>query len=195
MIGQGRKTRQIANASQQFASVLDQNNPAWQAEQKFNKLLQTVRDHSLDEQFSMRKQRAYLFDEQSDLSKCTKEVVLCKKRVAIQARLRRGKFADRPYYKTERERLEAEEKERTQVRSNVNFEEALKDHKQKYHISECETLDRTYPACKSQVKAPTQLEPFMKIAKDKIWPRLDNKPNSLNVVRNSVKTVESIHDV
>ena len=63
------------------------------------------------------------------------------------------------YYRTERERLEAEKKEdEARERSQtVDFEKILKDYPKRFEVARALLTERTFPACKSTVKAPVEM--------------------------------------
>ena len=89
----------------------------------------------------------------------------------IQQKLRRGRFRHERYYRMESERLAAEREAQEAVyRDQINFE-SLADYPSKFKVAHCLTNERTFPACKSSVKAPTQLESFVDIEKARINPR------------------------
>ena len=56
----------------------------------------------------------------------------------------------------------------------MNFEERLSNYPSKFKVANCLSNERTFPACKSTIKASTQLESFIAIEKDRINPRAKN---------------------
>ena len=139
----------------------------------------------------MRKQRAFLLEDPGNISPTQKssEAMLERRKIqTIQSRLRRGRHRNQPYYRTEQERLEAEARDMSKNEEPFNIEEQLKNYPSKFKISECETLDRTFPACKSQTKVSTELDSFLQLQKTKICPRLSTKPNSLCLARGNTKS-------
>ena len=90
----------------------------------------------------------------------------------IQQKLRRGRFRHERYYRMESERLAAEQEEHEAVyRDQINFEATLSSYPSKFKVAHCLTNERTFPSCKSSIKAPTQLESFTDIEKARINPR------------------------
>ena len=62
-----------------------------------------------------------------------------KKRAHLQKRLRRGKFMNTPYYRTEKERIQAENMmEQNEIdQQAVNYERACANFPKKFQISSC----------------------------------------------------------
>ena len=85
--------------------------------------------------------------------------------------MRRGRFAGERYYRTEKERLEAEKAQKESIKSGLNFEEIMQNYPSKFNVADCMSHERTYPACKSSVKVPIELESFVAIERDRINPR------------------------
>ena len=65
----------------------------------------------------------------------------------------------------------------------MNFEATLGNYPSKFKVANCLTNERTFPACKSSIKAPTQLESFRDIERARINPRALNQRTSMNTTR------------
>ena len=75
--------------------------------------------------------------------------------------MRFGRRRHEVHYRTEKERLAAEQaKEEAITRSQINLEAVMGNHPTKFKIAECLTNDRTYPISKSNYKIPVELVPF-----------------------------------
>lgn len=149
-------------------SIFDVRDPAWLRKQEYDKLYKQVEGVELCDQLAMRNQKEFLVNPES--SSQTQDYNNQSHR--IKQRLRRGKFAGQRYYRTQRERLEAEANlEKYGYKTSVDFEKSLKDYPRKFNVVNCQTIDRTFPACMSDVKAPTELESFQSIALNKINPK------------------------
>ena len=52
----------------------------------------------------------------------------------------------------------------------VDFENLLKHYPTKFDVSKCLSADRTFPACKSSIKAPVELESHLQLIRNQIIP-------------------------
>ena len=76
------------------------------------------------------------------------------------------------HFKTEKERIEAEEKEMSAAKKAnlVDFESLLKNYPKKFDVSKCQSTERTFPSCTSPVKAPVEMMTHLELIKSQIIP-------------------------
>ena len=81
------------------------------------------------------------------------------------------------HFRTERERQVAEMAGQEALRKEtfVDFENLLKNYPTKFDVSKCLSADRTFPACKSSIKAPVELESHLQLIRNQIIPQRTKK--------------------
>ena len=130
---------------------------------QFQQLLNNVRNANLSNSLSLRMNRAEMYDQKRPQQMSTE----FQKKQALQNRLKRGRLMHQKHYKTEKERLEAEEKEMSAAKKAnlVDFESLLKNYPKKFDVSKCQSTERTFPSCTSPVKAPVEMMTHLELIK------------------------------
>lgn len=145
-------------------------------DQQFQFLLTKVKQTNLNEKLAVRNHRASVYEKNPDQMSSEYQ-----KKVKLQNRLKRGRRMNQEHFRTEQDRLDAYERERTfSQQPRLDYEKALVNHPTRLNYSTVLSQDRTFPACVSSVKAPVEMESHLELIKQRVLPNGANRKKTLS---------------
>ena len=156
--GSGIQVMMTTFEKQGLAPVTKKERQLEEQEKKmqFQKLLNQVKGASVNTNLALRSNRASVHD--AAQSPCLSTDY--QKKLSLEKRLRRGRNMHKPYYRTEKERVERElaVMASTQKQSYVDYEDVLGSYPKRFNVAKCLSNERTFPYCVSPSQAATHVK-------------------------------------